>query len=398
MPHSLTNRIGAFSRDAMTRRRAAAAVIVIVLLAALGVVAVLVTLVTPRASSSDEAHASAASALTVAVVTPRHEPWTRAIDASGAIAPWQEASIRSLVAGARLAEVGVDLGDTVKRGQLLARYDTAMLQADVAQMAAALAQAEANAQQANTNESRALQMQDSGGISKQDLLQYRTAAAVTKAQVGVARAQLQARRLDLQNASVVAPDDGTISARAATLGSVTPVGEELFRLIRQNRLQWRAEVTAAEVSAIAPGQSVSLTLPDGSTARGAVRRIAPSLDPQSRVVLVYADLEPGSHARAGMYSGGRVALGASDALVVPASALAMHDGRSNVAVVVNRDGVQRVSLREVQTGRHEGSMVEIVRGLTSTDRIVREGAGLLNEGDVVTLAPASVSTASEALQ
>jgi RND family efflux transporter MFP subunit len=392
MPQLFATRIAGFRRLATTWRRAVAAAIVLVLLAALGVVAAF------RSRPSGAAHAPAASALTVALLTPRHERWTRSIDASGAIAPWQEASIRSLVTGARLSEVRADVGEVVKHGQVLARYDTGMLQAEVAQTAAALAQAEASAQQASTNESRALQMKDSGGISKQDLLQYRTAAAVTKAQVEVARAQLQARRLDLRNASVVAPDDGTISARAATLGSVTPVGEELFRLIRQDRLQWRAEVTAAEVSAIAPGLHVALTLPNGSEARGVVRRIAPSLDPQSRVAIVYADLESGSHARAGMYASGRIALGESDALVVPASALAMHDGRSNVAVVVERGGVQRVTLREVQTGQRDGSRVEIVRGLADTEHIVREGAALLNEGDVVTLAPAPVPAISEALQ
>jgi RND family efflux transporter MFP subunit len=392
MPQLFATRIAGFRRLATTWRRAVAAAIVLVLLAALGVVAAF------RSRPSGAAHAPAASALTVALLTPRHERWTRSIDASGAIVPWQEASIRSLVTGARLSEVRADVGEVVKHGQVLARYDTGMLQAEVAQTAAALAQAEASAQQASTNESRALQMKDSGGISKQDLLQYRTAAAVTKAQVEVARAQLQARRLDLRNASVVAPDDGTISARAATLGSVTPVGEELFRLIRQDRLQWRAEVTAAEVSAIAPGLHVALTLPNGSEARGVVRRIAPSLDPQSRVAIVYADLESGSHARAGMYASGRIALGESDALVVPASALAMHDGRSNVAVVVERGGVQRVTLREVQTGQRDGSRVEIVRGLADTEHIVREGAALLNEGDVVTLAPAPVPAISEALQ
>ncbi len=396
MPQSFTTRIAGFRRHATTRRCAIATAVALVLLVALGVVVAAV--VATRAHPSGDAHAPAASALTVALLTPHHERWTRSVDASGAIAPWQEASIRSLVTGARLSEVRVDVGEVVKHGQVLARYDTAMLQADVAQMAAALAQAEASAQQASTNETRALQMKDSGGISRQDLLQYRTAAAVTKAQVDVARAQLQARRLDLQNATVVAPDDGTISARAATLGSVTPVGQELFRLIRQNRLQWQAEVTAAELSVIAPGQHVLLTLPDGSEARGVVRRIAPSLDPQSRVAIVYADLEPGPGARAGMYTGGRIALGESDALVVPASALAMHDGRSNVAVVVERGGVQRVTLREVQTGRREGSWVEIARGLAGTERIVREGAALLNEGDVVTLAPAPAQTVTEALQ
>jgi RND family efflux transporter MFP subunit len=386
MPQSFTTRIAVFRHRAATKRRVVATAIVLAVLAALGAGVALT-----RSRPADVALTPAASALTVALLKPQHERWSESIDVSGAIAPWQEATIRSLVTGARLSEVRVDVGDAVRRGEVLARYDTALLQADVAQMAAALAQAEASAQQARTNEARALQMKDSGGISKQDLLQYRTTAAVAKAQVDVARAQLQARRLDLQNASVVAPDDGTISARAATLGSVTPVGQELFRLIRQDRLQWQAEVTAADVAAVTPGQRVLLALPDGSHARGVVRRIAPSLDPQSRVAIVYADLEPGSHARAGMYTGGRIVLGASDALVVPASALAMHDGRSHVAVVGARGGVQRVTLREVQTGRREGSAVEIVRGLADTEYVVREGAALLNEGDVISLAPGAVS-------
>jgi multidrug efflux pump subunit AcrA (membrane-fusion protein) len=89
-----------------------------------------------------------------------------------------------------------------------------------------------------------------------------------------------------------------------------------------------------------------------------------------------------------MYTGGRIVLGESDALVIPASALAMHDGRNNVAVVVDRDGVERVSLREVTTGRREGNSVEVVHGLAGTERIVGNGAGLLNEGDLVTLASA----------
>ncbi|EEA02161.1 efflux transporter, RND family, MFP subunit [Burkholderia sp. H160] len=394
MPQSFTTRIAVFRHRAATRRRVVATVFVLAVLATLSAGVALMRSSRP----ADVAPAPAASALTVALLKPQHQRWSESIEVSGAIAPWQEATIRSLMTGARLSEVRVDVGDAVRRGEVLARYDRALLQADVAQMAAALAQAEASAQQARTNEARALQMKDSGGISKQDLLQYRTTAAVTKAQVDVARAQLQARRLDLQNASVLAPDDGTISARAATLGSVTPVGQELFRLIRQDRLQWQAEVTAADVAAVTPGQRVLLALPDGSHARGVVRRIAPSLDPQSRVAIVYADLEPGSHARAGMYAGGRIVLGENDALVVPASALAMHDGRSHVAVVAEHGGVERVTLREVQTGRREGSAVEIVSGLADTEHVVREGAALLNEGDVVTLAPDVVSTTGGALQ
>src|ERR1700692_433193 len=382
MSQSFTTPLTVSKRRVSTKRKVA----VMVLAAAL--IAATAAGIAMRGHAPAAPPPPAASALTVAVVQPRQVRWTESIDVSGAIAPWQEASIRSLLTGERLTQVEVDVGSVVKRGQLLARYDTTMLKAVAAQSAAALAQAQASAQQARTNESRALQMNDSGGISKQDLLQYRTAAQVTKAQEDAARAQLQARMIDLQNTSILAPDDGTISARTATLGSVAPVGQELFRLIRQDRLQWPAEVTAAEFASIRVGQHIVLLLPDNTLASGTVARIAPSLDPQSRVALIYADLEPGSHARAGMYTGGRIVLGESNALVIPASALAMHDGRNNVAIVVDRDGAERVSLREVTTGRREGNSVEVVHGLTGTERIVGNGAGLLNEGDLVTLASA----------
>jgi len=335
-----------------------------------------------------------ASALTVAVTTPRVETWTEYMDVSGAIAPWQEASVRSLLTGQRLTEINVDVGSVVTRGQQLARYDTTMLVAELARGKAALAQAQAMAQQAQANQARALQLIEGGGISKQDLLQYQTTANVTKAQEAAASAQLILHEIDLQNASVQAPDDGTISARIATLGSVTPIGQELFRLIRQDRLQWEAEVTAAQVSSINIGQKVVVTLPDATRVIGSVRKIAPALDPQSRVALVYADLESGSNARAGMYTGGRISLGESNALVIPASALALHDGRNSVALVVERDGRHYVSLREVEVGRREGSSVEVISGLTAYELIVRAGTSLLNDQDSITLAAGMAMTAS----
>ena len=176
MSQSFTTPLTVSKRRVSTKRKVAVMVLAAALIAA------------PAAGIAMRGHAPAAppppaaSALTVAVVQPRQVRCTESIDVSGAIAPWQEASIRSLLTGERLTQVEVDVGSVVKRGQLLARYDTTMLKAVAAQSAAALAQAQASAQQARTNESRALQMNDSGGISKQDLLQYRTAAQVTKAQ------------------------------------------------------------------------------------------------------------------------------------------------------------------------------------------------------------------------
>ena len=120
-----------------------------------------------------------------------------------------------------------------------------------------------------------------------------------------------------------------------------------------------------------------------------VRQIAPSLDPQSRLGIVYADIEAGSAARAGMYAKGKVLLGASTALVVPAESVVIRDGRSYVFVLTNPGAESRVRLRAVTVGRREGEDVEITAGITDNERLAAKGAGLLDEGDVVRIAPAS---------
>jgi RND family efflux transporter MFP subunit len=209
-------------------------------------------------------------------------------------------------------------------------------------------------------------------------------AAVTAAKV--AKAQLDSKQLQLRYTNVVAPDDGTISARTATLGAVTPVGQELFRLIRQNRLEWRGELTAAQMVHIATGQRIAITLPDGSDAVATVREVAPSLDSQSRLGTVYADIAPGSHARAGMYADGQVALGQTEALVIPAQSIVLRDGRNYVLKLADNSDTPKVVRQEVTTGRRQGNDIEIVQGLAASDRVVAEGAGFLNDNDVVRLA------------
>ncbi|MFD2424801.1 efflux RND transporter periplasmic adaptor subunit [Ralstonia solanacearum] len=224
-----------------------------------------------------------AAALTVTVAAASQTQWPATLEASGAIAPWQEAVIGAQVSGLRLADVRVNVGDRVKRGQVLAVFDADLLRADEARLKAGWQQAEANRE-------RALKLKGSGGISEQDVLQYVTQADVSKA-------QLRSTQLQLRYAEVIAPDDGVISARSATVGTVSNTGQELFRMIRQSRLEWRGELTAAQLAQVKAGQHIRLALPDGSAATAMVRQTAPSLDSQTRLGIVYADIEPGSGAR-----------------------------------------------------------------------------------------------------
>jgi RND family efflux transporter MFP subunit len=278
----------------------------------------------------------------------------------------------------------VDVGTNVRRGQLLASLDDSTLRAERAELAAAVAEAEAAARQAAANRDRALAVKASGALSQQQVQQYLTESEVAVARIDSARARLHSNAVELEFTRILAPDDGVISQRAATVGSVTQPGQELFRLVRQNRLEWRAQLTAEQVARVRAGQVALVTLPDGGTVRGTVRQVSPTLDPQSRIALAYVDLEPGSVARAGMYLPGRLQLGAGRSLTVPAASVVMRDGRTLVFTVEQAPGGSaRVAARRVETGRRVGTEIEILGGIDAGAALVAEGAGFLNDGDLV---------------
>ena len=118
---------------------------------------------------------------------------------------------------------------------------------------------------------------------------------------------------------------GIIAGRSASVGAVLAPGTELFRLIRQGRLEWRAEVIASELAAIKPGMAVTLLAASGASLSGRVRMIGPTVDPQTRQALVYVDLQTPSAgqapALAGMYASGSIQSSSSRAVTVPAGML-----------------------------------------------------------------------------
>ena len=263
------------------------------------------------APAAGTASAAGKPALTVTTTVAQLESWPVALAANGTISPWQEALVGAEAAGLRVTSVKVNVGDRVQRGQVLALLDASPVEADLAATRAALAEAKAAAAEAQANAVRARELQGSGAASAQQIQQYLTAEQTAQARVEAQRARLKSDKLRLSQTRLLAPDDGVISARSATVGAVTQPGQEMFRLIRGGRLEWRAEVTAGELANVAPGQIATLQAPDGSTVSGTVRMVAPTVDAATRNGLVYVDLQPGGAARAGMFSRGSLALGRS---------------------------------------------------------------------------------------
>jgi RND family efflux transporter MFP subunit len=343
---------------------------------------------TDKAATAAKTGTPARPSLTVTVAKPEPSELNITLAANGNVAAWQEASVGSESNGLRLAEVRVNVGDVVKKGQVMAAFAPETINADVAQARASLAEARATAADAAGNAARARTLQQTGALSQQQINQYQTTEQTAKARVEAAEAVLAAQQVRGRNTQVLAPDDGVVSSRTATVGSVVAAGTELFKLIRQGRLEWRAEVTSAELGRVAVGTPVVVISASGAQVQGKVRSIAPTVDPQTRNALVYVDIPnvlQNTGIKAGMFANGEFQLGKSNALTVPQAAIVPRDGFNHL-MLLQPD--QRVSQLKVETGRRVGERVEILTKLPADAQTVVQGAGFLNDGDLVRVSPA----------
>jgi HlyD family secretion protein len=366
--------------------------LILKLLLAAGVVLALAVARPPSVHAADDKAAPSKdapkAALTVSLTQAQRSTWATGVSANGNIVAWQEAIVGAEGNGMRLAEVRVNVGDVVKRGQVLATFVADMAQADLAQAQASVAEAEANLAEAASNAQRARDLQASGALSAQQINQYLTGETTAKARLQAQRAMQKVQQLRLSHAQVLAPDNGVISARAATVGAVVPAGMELFRLIRQGKLEWRAEVAAAELAQVKPGQSVKV-LPAGGTAItgqivGQVRMVAPTVDATTRNGMVFVDLPlaaaAAAGAKAGMFARGDFEVGSSNAVTLPQSAVLLRDGYSYVFKV---GADNKVTQTKVAVGRRVGDRIEVTGGLDPATRVVASGGGFLADGDTV---------------
>ncbi len=336
------------------------------------------------ANATDVSHESR-PALTVSTVTPALAEWPNQLTANGSIAAWQEAIVGAEIGGLRLTEVLVNVGDRVRKGQELARLQSDTLSAEYEQTRASLKEMEASLAEAIANANRARKIESRGALSAQLTLQYLTGEKTALARVDSLKARLKADQLHLGQTHITAPDDGTISARSATLGAVAQSGEELFRLIRRDRLEWRAELPAADLVLIKRGMAVTITTTGQKKVSGKVRMVAPTLNPQTRTGLVYIDLNHNGDALAGMFAHGEIELSKSSALTLPQSAVMLRDGFSYV-LRVGEDN--RVIQTKVTVGRRLGDLIEIISGLANNVRVVNSGVGFLTDGDTVRIVQA----------
>lgn len=331
--------------------------------------------------------ATATASLTVEADKPERRSWPRELTASGALRPWQEAIISAETGPLRIASLQADVGSRVRRGTVLATLARDTVLADQARLRAALTEAQANLSKADSDVARARQVEASGALSAQQIQQYRVTQQTAQAAVASARAQLRSVDIQLGQTRIVAVDDGVVSSRSALLGKVVASGEELFRLVRQGRIEWQAELDATQLAQVRAGQASRVTLPGGAIVTGTVRLVSPTLNGDTSRGIVFVRLPLVSSAQAGMYGSGVIETGAAEVTTIPDTALVLRDGRSYVYLLLQGNTVKQQAVIVGQ--RRDGRVA--VTGVPANARVVKTGGPFLSDGVTVRVTAAKAS-------
>jgi len=232
----------------------------------------------------------------------------------------------------------------------------------------------------------------SGALSAADLDRLKAEQVAAQARVETARVDVSTSELRARYGTVTAPDSGVITSRTVSVGQIAQAGAEMLRMLRQNRVEWRAEVPEAQLARIKVGQSATLIAVDGTTLNGKVRAVAPTVQTSNRTGLVYVDIV-GGVARPGMFARGEIASGKGPAMLLPVSSVVMQDGYSYVFVLKDKNVVERRLVQQV--GVH-GDAMEISSGVAVGEIVAVKGAGFLKDGDTVTVNNAAPAPAAPA--
>lgn len=307
----------------------------------------------------------------------------RTVTASGNVSAWEEVPIGAETGGLVATGVFADEGAYVRQGQLLVKLNDTLLQAQLRQQEASVQAAEANAAREDAELSRARELRERGFLSQASLDQAIAEQRSTQAQLSSARAALAETRERLDQTNIRAPVAGMIISRGVTRGQIVQAGNELFRMVREGRLELDAQVPETQLPLIRSGQSASITSSEAGSTTGRVRIVTPEVDPQTRLGIARISLTPGSQLRPGMFARAEIAVGDQPETTVPTGAVLYRNNRAGVFVLNADNATVRFQPITVLSRTDE---MTAVSGVQPGARVIVRGAGFLNDGDRVDVA------------
>ena len=337
---------------------------------------------------------SALAQAPVRVATATLHPIRTHIDVPGTANSLRTASLSTAVAG-MVADLSVDVGARVKRGDTLAALDGELVRLALERLSAQLKQREVALADARRRFEEAREVGPEKGIARTTIESLRAAVAIEEAALAAAQAERREQRALLARHTVKAPFDGVISARFSELGEWLNPGDAVFDLVALDNLRFDFRVAQDYSAQITPATPIALRYGDvGEPIRARIDAIVPVKDPTTRTFLVRVIIDPAinsdaqpANATPGMSAAGRFTLasGRRGIAVSRDAILRFPDGRTTAWVVKDVDGTPQVRERRVITGTEFDGLIEITRGLEVGDIVVVRGNETLQEGQSVVI-------------
>lgn len=333
--------------------------------------------------------AGAAAPVTAATITEMALP--RIISASGSVSAWEEVPVGAETGGLTAVSVLADEGSYVRQGQPLVQMNDVLLRAQVAQQEAQVQTAEANAARDDAALARAQELKDRGFLSQASLDTALANQRSAQASLTAARAALSETRTRLSQATIRAPVGGLVIRRSVTRGQIIQPGAELFRIVRDGRLELDAQVPETDLPLIRAGMAATITSDQAGQTSGRVRIVTSEVDPQTRLGIARIALTAPGSLRPGMFARAAIDAGAQASLVAPLESVVFREGQPGVYVIAPDNTVR---FTPVTTGVRQEGRVALTGGVQAGQRIVVRGAGFLGDGDAVQVqAPAAANAA-----
>lgn len=379
--------------------------------------ALLATFAGPALAASEagsETATTAAPALpAISVSTVAKRPLRDRVIVSGLVGAVEEVRVAPLIEGQPIETLLVDVGDTVKAGQVLATLSKSTLElqrsqftASLASARATIAQAEAQMLEARASADEAQRVNErtaalvKNGAASQAAADQASSNAIAatarltvatqsleaaRAQVELVQAQLANLELSLERSEVKAPVDGIITQRNAVIGAIASgAGQPMFTMIRDGALELNADVSEVDLTRLASGQKVSMVAV-GTTKplTGTVRLVEPTIDATTRLGRARISIDQPDLIREGMFLDAEILVAERDTIAVPVTAVG--SGPDGSAVMRVSGGT--VSRLPVETGIRDRGWIEVVSGLAEGDTIVTKAGAFVRDGDKINPVP-----------
>jgi len=384
------------------RKSSARLTVTLALLALAGLGAYVVHRALHRSEALQEAQAGGPGAPSVRVVEVKRSPREQELILPGTLLADQQTTLYARING-YLKSFAFDLGDAVKKGQLVAEIDSPEVdqqlrhaRATLGVSQAALLQAQANQELAKVASERWAALVKERAVSQQEADEKRLTLSAREADVEAARAMIKAQEANVKRLEelfafkqILAPFDGVITARNVEIGTLVSEGSgtaarELFRMVQVQSLRLHVPVTEAYVTSVRTGMETDLAFGawPGRKFTGTVTRISGAIEAASRTLLVELRV-PNEDCRLlpGMYAQVTFKLTRESMPLLMASTALLVRPEGTLVAYVGKDNI--VQYRKVRIGRDFGTEVEIVSGLEEGDVVMANPGTVIREGQKV---------------